>query len=60
MRLRYPQSGRELFLKEKIHKRWNKGRGRRVFQYPIPNAQYPLLQKPNHVQETVTGNQLDD
>ncbi len=26
----------------------------------IPSPQYPLLQKSNHVQEAMTGNQLDD
>lgn len=43
---------------------WDKGR---IFQCPmpnplcpIPNPQSPLLQKPNHVQEAVTGNQLYD
>ncbi|WP_267871438.1 hypothetical protein [Nostoc sp. CHAB 5715] len=29
-------------------------------QCPMPNAQCPLLQKSNHVQEAMTGNQLYD
>lgn len=29
-------------------------------QSPAPSPQYSLLQKPNHVQEAVTGNQFYD